>query len=85
MSRKELIREIAVSGVLIAAILTVAALLPGCATATPTEPVLPVAQDRIVRAVCIGWNSVDPAAYDGWTGDKTFRRKETTEGRSKGC
>ena len=29
----------------------------------------PASTDQVKRAVCIGWNRVDPAAYNGWSGD----------------
>ena len=29
----------------------------------------PVVVERTTRAVCIGWNRVDPAAYGGWSGE----------------
>ena len=57
-----------------------AALTLGCASspepappATPPPPTntvpIAVSTTRLTRAVCIGWNRVDPAAWDGWSGD----------------
>ena len=43
----------------------------GCATggAEPVAEPSPASTGRVVRAVCFGWNSVDPAAWGGWSGE----------------
>ena len=48
----------------------------GCSTAQPTTsddsavPTGPAVEStgRVMRAVCIGWDRVDPKALDGWSG-----------------
>jgi hypothetical protein len=52
---------------------TLAMLLSGCATwQTPAPPVgqpIPATGDRVMRAVTIGLDRVNPAAHGGWSGD----------------
>lgn len=79
MTRKQCVEMLVVLALAAVLGFVLAALAAGCASPGVTEPpapeaaaaALPFETGRVIRAVCVGWNRVDPVAYDGWDGRLT--------------